>query len=241
MAFRKDVVMERKVLPYDTRFDSLHWWATCRLQQILLQHFYKDGLLQFNFVRISNLEHDRYTFENNDEGVYQDEVLSWLNLSLNSPVKDICKQPSKLALLFGTLRNLAKLGLLWRPGVFGSLAQTWRKSWTLSKSIETKQLPNLLKEGNEWVIYGYGEVGQKLMQSLVQEEKGSAIKKVVDRQAKKSPFEVDGVSVESPDSIEYSSNVRVIVASFSFVKQIEFYLKYGLGLDSHQILLLRES
>lgn len=60
IAYHKDVLNDGIVMPFQNQFDSIHWWASCHLQQVLIQNFYANEILQLNDVHITNKVHNRY-------------------------------------------------------------------------------------------------------------------------------------------------------------------------------------
>ena len=74
IAFHKDVLHDRILMPMHNKFDDLHWWACCRIQQILIQNFYAKDSIQLNDVHISNDINDRYSKQNE----FMKTIHSWL-------------------------------------------------------------------------------------------------------------------------------------------------------------------
>ncbi|MFC1830899.1 hypothetical protein ACFL0S_02625 [Thermodesulfobacteriota bacterium] len=78
IAFHKDVVQDEIVLPYYTNFDAINWWASCEIQQILIQNFYALSALQFNNIIITNTCKKRYKSEFEHHASFRDVVHEWL-------------------------------------------------------------------------------------------------------------------------------------------------------------------
>ena len=78
IAFHRDVVHDRIIVPYQTRFDALNWWASCEIQQILIQNFYSQGALQFNSIVIDNVCKERYSQQHESDKTFRDAVISWI-------------------------------------------------------------------------------------------------------------------------------------------------------------------
>jgi hypothetical protein len=78
MAFHRDVVLDDLVLPYQTRFDKENWWASCEIQQILLQNFYPYDILQFNSIVVENMCEKRYKCLQENKVSFRDLVNDWL-------------------------------------------------------------------------------------------------------------------------------------------------------------------
>lgn len=60
LAFHKKVVDDGIVLPLVTKFDQLHWWISCEIQERLIYKYYVGKFIQFNEVRVTNDETVRY-------------------------------------------------------------------------------------------------------------------------------------------------------------------------------------
>lgn len=78
MAFHRDVVHDRLVLPYQTRFDKINWWASCEIQQILIQNFYCFSALQFNEIQVRNTCKERYDIQHDNDKMFREIVLQWM-------------------------------------------------------------------------------------------------------------------------------------------------------------------
>lgn len=239
MAFSRGVVEERKVLPYQTKFDNIHWWATCRLQQILIRHFYRGHILQFNKIRVSNMQHERYQCDNVAEDDYAKEVLACARSSYSN-VKDINKFPSKTKLFYETIvtsLTLKKSLFILNISTIKNLCLSFTQT---RNEITEDELPSLIDNKFDWVIYGFGDIGQRVFQSLDYVGKSNDIVKIVDRRAYSGKFTINGVNVDSPDSLKEIGNPRVIVASYSFIEQILFFLIKQLHMNSKEIFILKK-
>ena len=76
MAFHHEVIADALVLPYQLRFDDIHWWITCEIQEALIQRFYPRGAVQFNRIEITNDCQARYPMP---EGIMPREyACSWM-------------------------------------------------------------------------------------------------------------------------------------------------------------------
>ena len=60
MAFHQDVVKDFIVLPYQNQFDSIYWWISCHIQEVLIQNYYNSHVIQFNNICISNDASENY-------------------------------------------------------------------------------------------------------------------------------------------------------------------------------------
>ena len=113
MAFHDNVVADGLVLPYQTQFDDLHWWATCTVQQTLIQAFYFGSAMQFNHVVVRNECDLRYDDPVEGRETYPDLVRAWLQTQLRALPVDRTRRVgrNKPLALWTTLRfHLGSLG-----------------------------------------------------------------------------------------------------------------------------------
>ena len=89
IAFHKDVIESSLVMPYYLEFDHVHWWATCQIQEILIQTFYGNNSIQFNDIKIDNLCHDRYDSEESGESLFRGKIRQWLSTQFSGNYTDI--------------------------------------------------------------------------------------------------------------------------------------------------------
>jgi len=89
MGLHHDVVEDHLIVPYQTRFDEVHWWASCQIQEILIQTFYRHAAFQFNGIAVQNECAGRYA--NPDEGrtTYKKMLREWLDTQLVDGFRDI--------------------------------------------------------------------------------------------------------------------------------------------------------
>lgn len=78
IAFHQDVITEKKVLPLIREFDDIHWWASCEIQENLIQHYYPYDLIQFNSIKINNTTTARYSDKMNDKTNFPKYVKKYL-------------------------------------------------------------------------------------------------------------------------------------------------------------------
>lgn len=88
MAFSKETVEDGLVLPYVTRFDSISWWAACEIQQILIQNVYQGCILQFNDIRIANVQHGDYP-----NTPFRNDLNAWLDRQFHGSYVRLRKTP----------------------------------------------------------------------------------------------------------------------------------------------------
>lgn len=86
IAFHSTVVKDRILLPYVTKYDDISWWATCEIQQLLIQTIYCNKAIQFNEIKVENLIHGRH--DSTDKS-YKFLVREWLGNELNIPINEI--------------------------------------------------------------------------------------------------------------------------------------------------------
>lgn len=89
MGVHHDVVQDNLLFPYQTLFDSVHWWGACHIQEILIQTLYRDRAIQFNDISVNNECAHRY--DNPDAGRTQFKPLvrDWLDSQLVDGYRDI--------------------------------------------------------------------------------------------------------------------------------------------------------
>lgn len=107
IAFNHQVVKDGIVLPYQDQFDDIHWWASCDIQQILIQTFYHFDSVQFNNIHVSNECSTRYPWQAQGAKIYQKQIRDWLAAQFLQNYRDLVL-PSK--------RNLPLI--LWRTLIF---------------------------------------------------------------------------------------------------------------------------
>ena len=95
MAFHKKVIQDCIVLPYQSHFDDIHWWASCEIQQILIQNFYYSNSIQFNNIQISNKCRKRYPNTVKGRNTFKKLIRNWLTNQFQGNYKDINKSVRK--------------------------------------------------------------------------------------------------------------------------------------------------
>lgn len=238
MAFSREVVAERKILPYQTQFDTLHWWATCRLQQILIQNFYADEVLQINTARVANLETRRYPVKTVSDEAFKGPVLAWVRQQYGQHCRDVDKSPARQLLLLRTLRVLVRKGLLFTLLNPVNIGRTWKKLSNKRREVSLERLAVQIDPHCEWVLYGFGDVGRKVYEHVRANTQDINLT-VVDKAALNQSYQVDEVQVLSPQTLVNRDGIRIIVATFSFKEEIEAYLIDQLGLSRQQLLFLK--
>jgi hypothetical protein len=66
MAFHQDLVKDFILLPYQNQFDSIYWWISCEIQEVLIQNFYCSDVIKFNNIFISNDSGENYVRPESD-------------------------------------------------------------------------------------------------------------------------------------------------------------------------------
>ncbi len=130
MAFHREVVEDRILLPYQVRFDSVNWWASCEIQQILIQNFYSSNSLQFNEIEIANTERGRY--EEGDEN-FRVVMNEWLDAQFAGRYRSI------------SYYRKTQLRALWRTFVYGIK----HKLGLVKRSVDGDVLETKLAEGSD--------------------------------------------------------------------------------------------
>ncbi|GAB5534703.1 MAG: hypothetical protein Rubg2KO_09520 [Rubricoccaceae bacterium] len=89
MGLHHDVVEDNLIVPYQTRFDDVHWWASCQIQQILIQSFYHQDALQFNGITVRNECAGRYANPDEGRSTYKTLLRDWLATQFVDSFRDI--------------------------------------------------------------------------------------------------------------------------------------------------------
>ncbi|MBD2141673.1 hypothetical protein H6F39_09940 [Anabaena sp. FACHB-1250] len=103
MAFHQDVVKDFILLPYQNQFDSIYWWISCEIQEVLIQNFYCSDIIQFNNIFISNDSGENYVrpeSESDHKMLYQ-LVDDWLSDQFLSKYKHM-PYPKRIFILVRT-------------------------------------------------------------------------------------------------------------------------------------------
>ncbi|MBU3019372.1 hypothetical protein KO519_16955 [Paraglaciecola agarilytica] len=238
LAIDSKVIEEGIVTPYQTQFDDLHWWATCRLQQILIHHFYSKNAIQLNSVRVANLQHDRYLIKNHSDEHYREEVLQYCRLKYGNSVKDIDKNISRFLLFIKTLRYIffSKNGYksLSLKAIFSQVLISFQRENVVSID---KLLGTINSNDGPFILYGFGDIGQKIYYAL-NEKEHYKIPLVVDKKAFEGNLTIGNVTVKSPINITNYENPIIVVATLSFKREIMSYLIHSLGIDKSRLVFI---
>ncbi len=116
--------------------DDITWWASCEIQQILIQNFYFADSIQFNKIYISN--ECRLRYPNSDAGInmFEKHIRDWLAKQFIGSYKDISKSVK---------RNL--LIILWRT--FSFFIRRHHYLRTSSYSVSESSIKNALSNNSE--------------------------------------------------------------------------------------------
>jgi len=136
IAFHRDVVKDCIVLPYQSRFDDIHWWASCRIQQILIQNFYSSNSIQLNNIHISNEFRLRYPNSYTRMIKFKKYVRDWCDNQFKRNYKDIDMSIRK---------NI--LTILWSTFKFAIHSNHSRRN--LNYSINENEMRNILFDNSE--------------------------------------------------------------------------------------------
>lgn len=96
MAIRRDVVEDNLIVPYQSQFDAVHWWAACEIQEILIQTFYPDSAIQFNDICVRNECHGRYDDPEEGRQSFKALIREWLATQFVDDFQDILVRPGRL-------------------------------------------------------------------------------------------------------------------------------------------------
>ena len=72
------VIKQNNVFPLVEEFDYIHWWASCEIQENLIQYYYPCDLIQFNNVEIDNIVSESYASKMNYEINFREYVKNYL-------------------------------------------------------------------------------------------------------------------------------------------------------------------
>ena len=147
IAFHNDVIRDGIVLPYQNQFDDIHWWASCEIQQILIQNFYFSDSIQLNKIHISNQCQLRYPNPDTGRNMFEKHIRDWLTKQFIGSYKDIS---------MSIKRNL--LIILWRT--FSFSIRHHRHLRASSYSISEKAIKNTLSNNSE-ILKQYLKVNKR--------------------------------------------------------------------------------
>ena len=148
MAFHKDVINDRLLMPLQNQFDHISWWFTSSTQQLLAHNLYQDHFLQFNNVSITNDSHRDYA-----KNEYKDEQQRWFQEQFKVPLKD----PRKFAVNLISLEGIKYAIKHYRLRDFGktlgnflnTIFRTIRYRKKNHHHLSTKKLKKILSETSE--------------------------------------------------------------------------------------------
>lgn len=136
IAFHNEVVRDGIVLPYQNQFDDIHWWASCEIQQILIQNFYFSDSIQLNKIHISNECRLRYPNPDTGRNVFEKHIRDWLAKQFIGSYKDISMSVKRSLLI-----------ILWRT--FSFSIRHYRHLRASSYSVSEKAIKNTLSNDSE--------------------------------------------------------------------------------------------
>lgn len=236
MAIRKDVVTAKKILPYKTELDSLHWWATCYAQELLIQKHYRKDVLQINRCRVLNLEHDRYTSDETSQKIYKSEVVK--QLSAQGISRKLDETPSVWWLVIRTLLESGRSSLM----IASQFVENVRKNynWLISnKTISTLDaLEDHISPHKDYVIYGFGDLGKRVHQIFQQGHVDDRLIGILDQRAYLGITQVDGISISKPSDIMINERVMIILASYGSTSEMVGFLRDVKHVKPEQLITL---
>ena len=148
MAFHKDVLADRLLMPLINRFDEISWWYTSSTQQILMHTLYPKNTLQLNNVAITNEAHRDYT-----KNSYKEKQKEWLSEQFAIAVENPREQATNLLSVEGVRYGFSKFGFrgflsvlqVFLSTVKGTLLYKKKKSHRLRE----KRIKEIFREGSE--------------------------------------------------------------------------------------------
>ena len=136
IAFHNEVVRDGIVLPYQNQFDDINWWASCEIQQILIQNFYSSHSIQFNKIHIANVQRKRYHKPHIKRNVFYKHIRDWLAKQFIGSYKDISMSVKRSLLI-----------ILWRT--FNFSIRRYRHFRASSYSVSEQAIKNTLLNNSE--------------------------------------------------------------------------------------------
>jgi hypothetical protein len=118
MAFHRSVVGDHLLIPHQSQFDPVHQWATCEIQEILIQTFYARASLQLNRCEIANVCHDRRPMDEAAVEPARRMIREWLANELPGGFRDISttRQRERRRILLASLWARARVAMRKRAG-----------------------------------------------------------------------------------------------------------------------------
>ncbi|WP_340106370.1 hypothetical protein [Rhodohalobacter sp. 8-1] len=170
MAFHKDVIKDRILMPLQNQFDEISWWFTSSAQQLLMHNFYGDHTLQMNDVIINNESHREYT--KND---YKEQRAEWFQSQFSVPVENprpwavnlMSLQGIKYFFLNYRIRDLCKVARQF----FNSVAGTFRYKKAESYRLMKEEVLQKLKPDS--VLFKQYMAGRQPYETFQQVQKNS--------------------------------------------------------------------
>ena len=215
MAVRKDVVEERKILPYDLTFDDDSWYMTCRIQLHIIQSIYQDESLQINSIFVRNKLETRYnqTLWNEESA----KIAYEHSKSIYKKVEKIDTDPTFYKLIKITViyfyKNFNKIiitPLIFEYKLF--VIQFWTRFFLINID-KYKLLNKIINKNKKLVIYGFSESGINIYNFIKDAHQIHKISNICDRL--KATGKIDGITITDPSSIDICENTIIIATSKS--------------------------
>jgi hypothetical protein len=148
MAFHKDVLADRLLMPLINRFDEISWWYTSSTQQILMHNLYPQSALQLNSVAVTNESHREYT-----RNSYKEKQDAWLKEQFKVPIQNPRQYAANLLTYQGVRYAFSKFGVREFPKVLRVFLSTVWGSITYKKKeshrLDEQVIRKTFKEGSE--------------------------------------------------------------------------------------------
>ena len=90
LALHRDIIYDSIALPYQTKYDSVSWYETSAIQQLLLWNLYGKYTLQFNKIYVGNETHRDYPKKINN--IHKEWLLENLHVEMQNRL-DYCVNP----------------------------------------------------------------------------------------------------------------------------------------------------
>ena len=94
VAVRRELVDQALLVPWVTRFDDVDWWASCELEQLVIQNHYRHGAVQLNDVEVINEIHHRYPATHEGRRDYPALIREWFAPRVRGRLVDF-RRPSR--------------------------------------------------------------------------------------------------------------------------------------------------
>jgi len=148
MAFHKDVIADKLLMPLINRFDDISWWYTSSTQQILMHNLYPHHTLQLNTVAVTNESHRDYTRKS-----FKKKQDTWFNNQFKEPISNPRPFAVNLLSIQGLRYMLGNYSFEEYPSIIRVFLSTIWRSLTYSKNesyrLNKHEIESTFREGSE--------------------------------------------------------------------------------------------